>query len=41
LGFVNQDNEFLVEQRTLAAATFSTASCEGANDLMKKRKSKE
>jgi phosphate transport system substrate-binding protein len=37
LGFVNQDDEFLLEQKTLAAATFSSASCEGANDLMKKK----
>jgi phosphate transport system substrate-binding protein len=41
LGFLYQDSEFLTEQRTLAAATFSSASCEGTSDLMKNRKSKQ
>jgi phosphate transport system substrate-binding protein len=41
LGFLNQDDKFLAEQRTLAAVTFSSASCNGASDLMSKRKSKQ
>lgn len=43
LGFMSQDEKFLTEQKTIAASAFnvsSVSSCEGADELMKKRKSK-
>ena len=43
LGFLTLDDQLLVEQRVIAATTFKTSSssCEGADELMKKRKSKQ
>ncbi|MEO7989715.1 MAG: hypothetical protein ABI663_09255 [Chryseolinea sp.] len=43
LGFLSLDDQLLVEQKTIAATTFkaSSSSCEGADELMKKRKSKQ